>query len=145
MDWFLYLCKTMRKLKAILLVIIFLLGGSGLSVDIAQCCDQFSGIGLSFKSHKHEADKDCCACLKMASKKACCDDVVIQTVINPVLGLSKIVKLDTRQFISKIFYLSELRPVLVPVLLDDASVASLQDEALFDPVPLLIKKRVLQI
>ena len=117
-----------------------------MSIDIAQCCNEFSGIGISFKSHKHqEEDKDCCACIKVAAKKACCEDVVIQTVINPVLGLSKILKYETRQFVSKIFYLSEFRPVMVPVVLDEASVALIQDKDVLDPVPLLIKKRVLQI
>jgi hypothetical protein len=131
------------KIKAIILAFVFLLGGNGLSIDIAQCCDQFAGIGLSLNAHQHEDKKECCACLKMVKKKGCCDDVVVQTVINPVLGLNKAGKIQVKQFDFKLLY-----PVLVlqaNALPEPRTIALYEDISFEDPVPILIKKRVLQI
>lgn len=124
-------------------MLIFLLGGSGLSFDIAQCCDEFAGIGLSLNAHKHEEDKECCACFKFMKKKACCDDVVVQTVINSVLGLEKPSKLIAEKFSFKIFQHAVQVRVSEPRAIQ---IASTDDNYHYhDPVPVLIKKRVLQI
>lgn len=131
------------KIKAIILACIFILGGSGLSIDIAQCCSQFAGIGLSFNAHQHEEDKDCCACFKSVKKKSCCEDVVIQTVINPVLGLGKLIKKIDRQF-----YFKVLSPTYQTISLNTTksqTIAFNDEISHHDPVPILIKKRLLRI
>jgi hypothetical protein len=132
------------KIKAIILAFVFLFGGNGLSIDIAQCCDEFAGIGLSLNAnHHHEDKKECCVCIKMSKDKGCCDDVVVQTVINPVLGLHNAGKIQVRQIDFKFLY-----PVLVlqANTLPEPRTISLCEDVIFqDPVPILIKKRVLQI
>lgn len=118
-----------------------MLGGSGLSVDIAKCCSRLTGFSISLGQH-HKADQDCGACIE-TTKKSCCEDVVIRTVINPVQGFSKTFSPLTKAPLAKILPVLERKAVQLPSY---ASVASIYDA--FDhqyPVPILIQKRVLQI
>ena len=128
------------KIKAIILAVLFLFGGSGVSVDIAKCCSRITGFSISL-GHNHK-DENCGACIE-TTKKSCCEDVVIQTVINPVLGLNKTITHVAKAPLTKTLPALELRAIQLPAC---ASVASVHDA--FDhqyPVPILIRKRVLQI
>ena len=131
------------RIKAIILTLVFLLGGSGLSIDIAQCCDSFAGISLSFAHPAHEDGKECCACIKAVKKSSCCDDINVQTVINPVLGLGKSSKSLVSHFDFKVFRFVERNIAVLPDAVQYQ--ISHRDLHLNDPVPVLIKKRVLQI
>lgn len=122
------------------MALIFVLGGSGLSVDIAKCCSHITGFSVSL-GHNHD-DKNCGACVE-TTKKSCCQDVVIQTVINPVLGLNKTIIPVVKVPVAKIFPESGVKIVELPSYTRVAS-----DYDAFDhqyPVPILIQKRVLQI
>src|SRR4051812_41523674 len=111
-----------------------------MSVDIAKCCSRITGFSISL-GHNHK-DQNCGACFESA-KKSCCEDVVIHTVINPILGLNKTITHVAKAPLVKFFPAPELKAIQLPVY---ASVASVHDA--FDhqyPVPILIRKRVLQI
>lgn len=129
------------KVKAIILALVFLLGGSGLSVDIAKCCSRLTGFSISLGQH-HKVDQDCGACVE-TEKKSCCEDVVIHTVINSVQGLTKAFSSVSKAPLARISPAPEQKAVKLPAY---ARLASTYDA--FDhqyPVPILIQKRVLQI
>jgi hypothetical protein len=131
------------KFKALILAFVFLFGGSGLSIDIAKCCDHISGVSLSLKSKDDAKQDDCCSKIKPVSKKSCCSEQLIQMVINPVLGLQKTVVHVFKTFEAKLDRRSELCIFApIPVELHKSAFES------FDhcyPIPVLLRKRVLQI
>lgn len=131
------------KFKALILAFVFLFGGSGFSIDIAKCCDNISGVSLSLKSKDHSKQDDCCSKIKPVSKKSCCSEQVIQMVINPVLGFQKSSIHVFKTFEAKLDRRSELCiPAPVPFELHASAFES------FDhcyPIPVLLRKRVLQI
>lgn len=135
------------RIKAILLMFVFLFGGNGLSIDVAQCCNSFTGVSLSFGQHKEHVSKgdDCCACLRIQKKnRACCEDVVFQTVINQALSIEK-----NTVSINKIKK-AETSPVILSVQilssqLQSRSFAFYPQSEISSQVPILIQKRVLQI
>ena len=137
----------MLRFKAILLSLIFFFGGSGLSVDIAQCCNSFTGVSIGFgkthQAHSKSETDDCCACLTAKKKKReCCEDVVIQTVINQVLSIQNTIQ-------SK----KQVDVPLVRIITYSIPFTSSHKESNFafstndiaEQVPILLRKRVLQI
>lgn len=133
------------KIKAIILTLLFLLGGSGLSIDIAQCCNSFAGLSIGFSdSHEHDADSDCCACIKpVKKKKNCCEDIVLQTVINQVPAINK-----TSVSLNKIQVLKSVSPAYIFLIDSPQDIVQISSYEEFDnqyPVPILLRKRVLQI
>lgn len=129
------------KVKAIILALIFVLGGSGLSVDIAKCCSRLTGFSISLGQHG-QADVNCGACVETKTK-SCCEDMAIHTVINPVIGLVKAFHTIAKAPLAKILPALDQKAVQLPAY---ANVVSTYDA--FDhqyPVPILVKKRVLQI
>lgn len=127
------------------MIFIFLLGGNGFSVDIAKCCDSLAGITIGFaKSESHKADESCCPVFKTVKPgKSCCENVVINTVINHVPGLSKAYKPLKKPFSFAIAH----QVIACSVIHQEGANHRLnQDE--FDshyPIPILLKKRVLTI
>lgn len=142
-----YICFTILRVKAIILVVIFLFGGSGLSIDIAKCCDSIAGISLGFSQagEHHDSKSSCCPAFNSVKKeKMCCENVVISTVINSVPALSS----SYKSLKKPIFKIAQVKfPVmLLPVNTDYGFQLALSDAADQQcPVPILIKKRVLQI
>ena len=131
------------KFKALILAFVFLFGGSGLSIDIAKCCDHISGVSLSLKSKDEAKQDDCCSKIKPVSKKSCCSEQLIKMVINPVLGLQKRVVHFFKTFEAKLDRRSELC-ILTPVPFElNVSVFESFDHCY--PIPVLLRKRVLQI
>ena len=125
---------------------IYVFCGSGLSIDIAKCCDSIAGISLGFSNAKvHDESSGCCAVVKATKKeKQCCEDVEINTVINSVPGISTSYKSISKPVIK----IAEAKhPVMVTMLNADFSNQVAYTEASDQqyPVPILIKKRVLQI
>ncbi len=131
------------KFKAIILSIVFLFGGSGFSVDIAQCCSSISGISFGLNAHSNTVADDCCARIKPVRKKSCCTDMVIQTVINPVLALHKtaapVFKASEQILFS---YTAPRLQTALPEVQPDAASAAFDHHY---PVPILLQKRVLRI
>ena len=131
------------KFKALILAFVFLFGGSGFSIDIAKCCDNISGVSLSLKSKDHSKQDDCCSKIKPVSKKSCCSEQVIQMVINPVLGFQKSAIHVLKTFEAKFAHKSEL--------ISFKSIPAVQQLSAFEsfdhcyPIPVLLRKRVLQI
>lgn len=142
---FLYICITLR-VKAIILIFIFLLGGNGLSVDIAKCCDNLAGISLGFaKSEAHKADESCCPVFKTIKPgKMCCENMVISTVINHVPGLSKTYKSLKKPLV----VLNPVKVIASSIVLNEGKIDNYIDDTNDDanyPIPILLKKRVLTI
>lgn len=139
-----YICLILR-LKAIILIFIFLLGGNGISVDISKCCDKLAGVSIGFGHEEHIAGKTCCPSFKKLNKdKVCCENVVISTVINHVPGLSK----TYQSFKPAKAFLKPVK-VIVPALVVngnniDSYIDDINDDAHY-PIPILLKKRVLTI
>ena len=134
----------MKKLQAFLLSMLFLLSGSGLSIDLSRCCGDLSGISLSISASNDAAETDCCSKIKAIKAKSCCTDQHIQTVINTVVA-----KYHSRIEFKQVKFQKE--PVFVSI--DDNGLRE-SDLAYFKanqfksrqhPVPILIRKRVLQI
>lgn len=137
----------MLRFKAILLSLIFFFGGSGLSVDIAQCCNSFTGVSIGFakthQTHSKSETDDCCACLTAKKKKReCCEDVVIQTVINPVLSIQKTIQ-NKKQVDVPLFRKSSYS-IPAPVSNKESNFAFSSND-IAEQVPILLRKRVLQI
>jgi hypothetical protein len=131
------------KFKAIILSFIILFGGSGLSIDMAQCCNQLEGISISFGAqHNNPLDKDCCHCIKIKKNKSCCDDVVVQTPINSVL-YNKTDNNKSRIEFPVFTTIHSIELVNNPSVVEVPS-CDLSNVALCE-VPVLLKKRVLQI
>lgn len=131
------------KFKAIILAILFLTGGSGFNIDIAKCCSSISSISIGIGAAEETTASSCCKMIKPIRKKSCCSDIVIQTVINPVLAVQKIVKsiFNPGDFIIFshsaqlcIVHLSVVQPYVAFDAYDNKY-----------PIPILIQKRVLQI
>jgi hypothetical protein len=143
---FVYLFYDLR-VKAIILVVIFLFGGSGLSIDIAKCCDSIAGISLGFsQTDEHGNGKSgCCKVFKSVKKeKMCCENVVINTVINSVPALGS----SYKSLKKPIFKIAQVKHpvILLPVNTDYSFQLAFSDASDQQyPVPILIKKRVLQI
>lgn len=131
------------KVKAIILSFLFLLTGSGLKIEVATCCDVFSGISLNFKDNGFREGKDCCACLKAQKKSNCCHTQSISTVINPVLGLQKAQQISIRHFNNDIAYTENNSFDFGS--LNTVQVAHNDYRLRTPPIPILIQKRVLQI
>lgn len=131
------------KIKAIILAILFLVGGSGFSLDIAKCCSSISSISIGFGSSEETTASSCCKMIKPIKKKSCCSDIVIQTVINPVLAVQKVVK---NIFSAGDFILfspsAQLCNVHLPVVQPYVAFETFDNKY---PVPILIQKRLLQI
>jgi hypothetical protein len=135
-----------KRIYAIFLSLVFLFGGNGLSVDLAQCCSSISGIAIGFsQAHNHSSTADeCCFCSEEISEKEenCCSEIIVQTVINQ--NLAKQGK-QVSQY--KIFKPIAIHPMVVvknnSISLDNLSFCDNFDHNY--PVPILIKKRVLQI
>ncbi|HEY1047546.1 MAG TPA: hypothetical protein VGF79_13965 [Bacteroidia bacterium] len=137
----------MLRFKAILLSLIFFFGGSGLSVDIAQCCNSFTGVSIGFggthQDHSASETDDCCACLTSKKKKReCCEDVVIQTVINQVLSTQKTIQNQKQVDVPLVHVSSYLIPNVVS---NKESEFGLSSKNIKEQVPILLRKRVLQI
>lgn len=114
-----------------------------MSIDIAKCCDHISGVSLSLKSKDEAKQDDCCSKIKPVSKKSCCSEQLIKMVINPVLGLQKRVVHFFKTFEAKLDRRSELC-ILTPVPFElNVSVFESFDHCY--PIPVLLRKRVLQI
>lgn len=131
------------KFKALILAFVFLFGGSGLSIDIAKCCDSISGLSISLKSKSEASQDGCCSKIKPSSKKSCCSETSIQTVINSVVANQK----------TSVYQFKKLNaaPQQVFSNVTFKAVAALRDVSVFEdfdhcyPVPVLLRKRVLQI
>lgn len=126
---------------------IYVFCGSGLSIDIAKCCDSVAGVSLGF-SHsedKHDSKSTCCPVFKSVKKeKMCCENVVISTVINSVPALGTSYKSLNKPSLK----IAQVKHpvVLLPVNADYSFQMALNDASDQQyPVPILIKKRVLQI
>jgi hypothetical protein len=134
----------MKRLQAYLLSILFLLTGSGLSIDLSKCCGSLSGMSISFAGAKQDNGSDCCAKIKPIKTKSCCTEQRIETVINtiPASQASAIVlKLKANQSLS----LTSDCLVLNDYAADAAIVNTSQYRSKQLPIPILICKRVLQI
>ncbi len=135
------------RLKAIILALLFIFGGSGISVDIATCCDSIAGISLGFsKSHEQHSDnKSCCPSFKMKKQeRQCCDEINFQTQINSTPAvktagtfLAKLIKVKAATLHALV--------VLLPSVTTDRQLVLNNIADHNYPVPILIKKRVLQI
>jgi hypothetical protein len=132
------------KLKAIILSLLFLLTGSGLKVEIATCCDSFAGFSLHFKDNGFHKMDGCCACIKVPKKSSCCHSQSFSTVINPVLGLQKTLTISTKQF-SNGYAKVEIQSEAVTYPLNSPHLSYKAFDQREYPVPILIRKRVLQI
>ncbi|MEN9739570.1 MAG: hypothetical protein RLZZ318_1606 [Bacteroidota bacterium] len=134
----------MKRLQAYLLSILFLLTGSGLSIDLSKCCGSLSGMSISFAGAKQDNGSDCCAKIKPIKTKSCCTEQRIETVINtiPASQASAIVlKLKANQSLS----LPSDFLVFNDYAADAAIVKASQYRSKQLPIPILIRKRVLQI
>ena len=124
---------------------LFLLSGSGLSIDLSRCCGDLSGISISFSSAQEIAEKSCCSKVKAVKAKSCCTDQHIQTVINTVVAKLhskiefKFAKLQQKCILIKAITASDL------CVSDVAYFNATQYRSQHYPVPILIRKRVLQI
>ncbi|MDP2174615.1 MAG: hypothetical protein Q8K70_01755 [Bacteroidota bacterium] len=131
------------KIKAIILSFLILFGGSGLSLDLVQCCNRLAGVSISFGGNNENiADKDCCHCIKIKKDKSCCNDVVVQTPINSVLynkTENKKLRIESSSFIS-----IHSNETLNNIRIIEQPPYTLSSVALCE-IPLLLKKRVLQI
>ncbi len=126
------------------MVFIYVFCGSGLSIDIAKCCDSIAGVSLGFSDAKsHNESSGCCTVVK-AKEKQCCEDVEINTVINSVPGISTSYKSISKPIVK----IAQVKHpvVLLPVNADFSFQMAYNDASDQQyPVPILIKKRVLQI
>jgi hypothetical protein len=134
-----------KRIYAILLSFVFLFGSNGLSVDLAQCCNTISGIALGFsQSHNHSDSDECCLCSEEISQKEenCCSEIIVQTVINQNLA-----KQGENAFQHKVFKSIEIHPMVISSKNSISKVNSSFCDNIdhISPVPILIKKRVLQI
>lgn len=134
------------RFRAIILIIIFLFGGNGISIDIAKCCDEISGISIGFskEAHKHNSDKSCCPVFKnIDPAKTCCETMVFSTVINQVPGYTSSYKTlkEPIAFLKPVK--SDLRFIIQSVLSENVGVYDDFDDN--HPIPILLKKRVLTI
>ena len=141
-----YLLKILR-IKAIILVLVYTFCGSGLSIDIAKCCDSIAGVSLGFShaAEQHDGKSACCPAFKSVKKeKQCCENVVISTVINSVPATSASFKSVSKSIV-------KIAAVKHPLVLNNANaddafqLASNNASDQQYPIPILIKKRVLQI
>lgn len=123
---------------------LFLLTGSGLKFEIATCCDVLSGISLNFKDNGVVDSKDCCACIKASKKSSCCNTQSISTVINPVLGLQKALTLSAKQFTQQFVVSTVKNESFVSDVTVHNSIFGEFNQKEYT-IPILIKKRVLQI
>jgi len=120
------------RLQAYLLSILFLLTGSGLSIDLSKCCGS------------QDNGSDCCAKIKPIKTKSCCTEQRITTVINTVpasQASAVVLKLNANQSLS---LLTECI-VFNDYTTDAAVVKASQYRSKQLPIPILIRKRVLQI
>lgn len=133
------------KIKVIILALLFLFSGSGIKVEVSTCCDVLSGIALSFKDNGTRISDECCACVKIPNKSSCCHTASFSTVINPILGLNKVVVFNAKK--------ATQEPIFKPVPANYNFALSAYDEVLQSSpldhrdysVPILLKKRTLQI
>lgn len=132
------------KIKAVILSLIFLLSGSGIKIEVSTCCDALSGIGLNFKDNGVQVSDECCACVKIPNKSSCCHTSSISTVINPILGLQKVVVFSAKQALKAPIKFDLIQPAVFNYSVDDVVAFNTFDQREL-PVPILLKKRVLQI
>ncbi|MES2617979.1 MAG: hypothetical protein V4613_08870 [Bacteroidota bacterium] len=132
------------KIKAIILSVIFLLTGSGIKIEVSTCCDVFSGVGLSLKDNGVQVSDECCACVKIPNKSSCCHTSSISTVINPILGLQKTIAFSAKQQVKAPIKFDLIQPSVFNYSVDDVLAFNTFDQREL-PVPILLKKRVLQI
>lgn len=132
------------KLKALILSFLFLLTGSGLKIEVATCCDVFSGISLHFKDNGFQKGKDCCACIKASKKSTCCHTQSYSTVINSVLGLQKAQSISYKDFSKKLAQ-SNFSKVSLITNTHTKTFTYCDLNPPIPSVPILIQKRVLQI
>lgn len=121
-----------------------MLGSNGISIDIATCCNSFSGISLGFQSaENHQPCGDCNSCVSK-TKSSCCDSYQINTVINPVLFSGSIQHFKVKDVKNNPFPVYFNSNLIGCSQIDDIQYVS----QFFEPipnVPILLKKRVLQI
>lgn len=132
------------RLKAYILTLLFLLGSNGISIDIATCCESLSGISIGFQSNESQQACESCTSCVSKTKSSCCDSFQINTVINPVLYAASTKKVKLNDFKVKHidFYSSSVR--VVNSIINENHFNSQYSEPL-NGVPILLKKRVLQI
>jgi hypothetical protein len=131
------------KIKAIILSLVFVFGGSGISLSFAQCCNRLVGATISIgNTQENHTEKDCCKCVIVKKNKTCCDDVVISTPINS--SLYHQVENKKQGQILKVDFVKSNQIEFTNSIFVYASAYSLNNEAL-SRVPILIQKRVLQI
>lgn len=134
----------MFRLQAFLLSILFLLSGSGLSIDLSRCCGDLSGVSLSFYSAEDISKSDCCSKIKAIKPKSCCTDQRIQTVINTVVAKLHST-IDFKQAKLQKDIVIEANRACDLSVTDIAYFKATQYRSQQHPVPILIRKRVLQI
>jgi len=127
------------KIKALILTIVFLFSGLGFSIDVATCCNQISGLSFSFVHSIDSKEDNCASCT--TSSFSCCDYYSIETVINTNVFNNS--KFDFKSFI-KSFSVNHQSFSFVEYKNLDVLKFS-QSEIVFPSIPVLLKKRVLQI
>ena len=134
----------MKRLQAYLLSMLFLLTGSGLSIDLSKCCGSLSGMSISFGGAKQDNGSDCCAKIKPIKAKSCCTEQRITTVINTVpasQASTEVLKIKANQSLN----LPSDCLVFNDYAADAAIVKTSQYRSKQLHIPILIRKRVLQI
>jgi hypothetical protein len=132
------------RLQAFFLSILFLLSGSGLSIDLSKCCGSLSGMSIGFASAEQDNGKGCCAKIKPIKAKSCCTEQHIATVINttPASQAAVVVlKLNTYKFTA----LPATNLFVYDIAAEAACVKTFEFRSKQIPIPILIRKRVLQI
>jgi len=127
-----------------LLSILFLLIGSGLSIDLSKCCGSLSGMSISFAGSDQDNGSDCCAKIKPIKTKSCCTEQRITTVINTVpasQASAVVLKLNANQSLSLLTECIVFNDYTTAAAVVKAS----QYRSKQLPIPILIRKRVLQI
>jgi hypothetical protein len=132
------------RLKAYILTLLFLLGSNGISIDIATCCDSISGFSIGFQSaDNHLPCNNCTSCVSK-TKSSCCDLFQINTVINPVLFSGNLQQLKVKDLKFNHFAFNSNSNQIAYPQIDDIQCISQYSEQI-PGVPILLKKRVLQI
>ena len=138
-----YFCNGLR-LKAYILTLLFLLGSNGISIDIATCCDSISGVSIGFQTaDNHLPCNNCISCVSK-TKSSCCDLYQINTVINPVLFSGNVQQLKVIDLKFNHFAFNFISNQIAYPQIEDIQFISQYAEQI-PGVPILLKKRVLQI
>ena len=132
------------RLQAFFLSILFLLSGSGLSIDLSNCCGSLSGMSISFGGAEQDNGKDCCAKIKPIKSKSCCTEQHIATVINTTpASQAAVIVLKLNAYKSLALPTSNL--LVNDIVAEAACVKTFEYRSKQIPIPILIRKRVLQI